>query len=198
LAPLLITLAPWSDFGIFEHVPGKSLGADRRGHPLNHGGRAGNALAGRGCRSTTALDIVHGAIDPNCVVFRSRIERAAQLSQPCREAPVSVPSARPTIRAPADELWAWPERYSVADLATRRGASGGKLRAAGIDDEVLRGIIAQAMTADPNRRSERRFSAPSSGRLAARRAQRPASIAPHSATRRQGCGLRALDFRGDR
>jgi hypothetical protein len=183
LSTLLATLARHgASYGVFEHASGRSLDElVAAGHRFDVPGatRATLALIDAVARLRRA-GIVHGGIDGAAVVFRGSepdtVALAYRGSLP-EGSPFRPPerSARESAE-PADDLWSLTAVYFVM-LTGRAPPQAGvyaeqDLRAQGIEDPVLRGIVAQGLAGDPGRRSERlaSLSHPLSVWLAAREA----------------------------
>jgi hypothetical protein len=205
LPALVATLSRQAgSFGVFERVDGKSLSeliADGiRFEPLA-AVRATLWLVEAVARLARA-DIIHGAINPDCVVFRSDDPESVLLvyrGSLDPDSPFRAPQREDQSLDTSDDLWG--VTAILFQLLTGRAPPVGgvyseeELRAAGIEDDVLRGILAQGLAHDPARRSERLASLrhPLAHWLAERAQRAQQSIPPRLPPQRaKTAGLRAL------
>lgn len=164
LAELLAVLTVGgSNFGVFAEVEGPRLSAGLQGGAL--GANEAVRIALRVAEGLTVMHragLVHAAVAPDNVVV--------DLAQPGSAILVPGPASQlpPGYRAPdrlseepgaEDDLWATGAllyEMLTANAPPEAGVSAPEqLEDAGIEEEVIGGIVAQALAADPNRRSAR-------------------------------------------
>jgi len=165
LAELLAVLTVLgSNFGVFEEIDGTRVSAE-----LAESGPLGAFEAVRtALRVTEGLTVmhrgglVHGAVHPGNVVIKPSRPGAAMLvpgwaSQ--RPPGYCAPDREGQALEPEDDLWATGallyEMLTGAAPPESGVSAPEQLEDAGIEEDVLGGIVAQALAADPNRRSSR-------------------------------------------
>jgi hypothetical protein len=165
LAELLAVLTVLSsNFGVFEEVDGTRASAR-----LAEAGPLGAFEAVRAAlRVTEGLTVmhrsglIHGAVQPGNVVIEPERPGAATLvpgSASQRPPGYRAPDREGQALAPEDDLWATGallyEMLTGAAPPESGVSAPEQLEDAGLEEDVLGGIVAQALAADPNRRSSR-------------------------------------------
>ena len=152
-------------FGVFEQIAGQSL-AERiaAGRAFDRGTVFSTVIAlADAVAHLHAAGVAHGSISPESVLFRDATAEQPLLSYrgPLPPgSPYRPPEETATLVVDREhDIWSLAALLFLLETGRLPPATGiyseADLSAAGIDDELLGGVLAQGLAADPSRRSRR-------------------------------------------